>query len=58
MLKFIKIIKSSQRINRFSEILIHGEKELNFFKKYQKEGILLDKNSQKNLKEIFTDLNI
>jgi L-2-hydroxycarboxylate dehydrogenase (NAD+) len=58
MLKFIKIIKSSQRINRFSEILIPGEKELNFFKKYQKEGILLDKNSQKNLKEIFTDLNI
>ncbi len=57
MIKFVDIIKKSKKSSK-KEILIPGEKEFNFYDKHKKDGILLDKNQQKNLKKIFCELKI
>ena len=57
MIKFVDIIKKSKKSSK-KEILIPGEKEFNFYDKHKKDGILLDKDQQKNLKKIFDELKI
>ena len=56
MTKFTKIIKKSKTLTK--KILIPGEKEFKFFDEHKKNGILLDKDQQKNLKKIIIDMKI
>ena len=57
MTKFTKIIKKYKKLTK-KKILIPGEKEFKFFDEHKKNGILLDKDQQKNLKKIIIDMKI